>query len=157
MSLWARLSIWPQVIIDTDREYSFCFGCGKNNPIGLKLDFKLDGKTARAEFTPTELYQGWPGILHGGIIACILDEAMGNASLLSGMNCITADMKVRLRRPVAIGEPLVITSSITKKNRKLVKLRAAVALKNGDIIAEGTGTQFIINVNKGKEDSDARK
>ena len=51
-----------------------CFVCGKDNPIGLKLRFDWDGKTARAEFTPTELYQGWQGVVHGGIIAVMLDE-----------------------------------------------------------------------------------
>ena len=151
------MKTWPHISVDTERGYSMCFGCGQDNPIGLKLSFQWDGKTARAEFTPTDLHQGWSGILHGGIIACILDEAMGNVTLLAGMKCVTADMKVRLRRQVSIGKSLIITSSITKKNRKLVKTRAAVSLKNGDPIAEATGTQFIIDAGKGKLDSNVQK
>ena len=136
---------WPQISIDTNREYNLCFGCGQNNPIGLKLNFQWDGKTARAEFTITESYQGWPGLAHGGIITCLLDEAMGWAAMLEGIYGVTAEMQARLRRPVAIGETLIITGSLTKKNRKLVKAKAAISLKDGTLIAEGTATQFIVS------------
>jgi len=137
--------VWPQIPIDTEKGYNFCFGCGKDNPIGLKLDFKWDGKTTRAEFTPSEFHQGWSGIVHGGIIICLLDEAMGYAALFEGMNCITASMQLRLRRPALIGEPLIITSSVTDNKRRLVKTEANISLKDGTPIAEATSTQFVIN------------
>ncbi len=139
------MTTWPQITIDTDRDYSLCFGCGRNNPIGLKLSFEQDGETARAEFTPTELYQGWPGLVHGGILTLMLDEAMGWVVMFQGVNCITAEMKIKLRRPVSINESLVITASIVKKTRKLVKSQAAVSLKDGTLIAEGTATQFVVD------------
>ncbi|MFC1939157.1 PaaI family thioesterase [Chloroflexota bacterium] len=135
---------WPQVSVDSD-DYSLCFGCGKSNPIGLKLDFQWDGETARAEFTPTEFYQGWSGLVHGGIITCILDEAMSWVALLEGIHCLTAKMQVKLSRLASIGEPLVVTSSVTRKTRKLVESRAAVSLKDGTLIAEGTATQFVFH------------
>ena len=136
---------WPQISIDTDRGYSLCFGCGQNNPIGLKLSFQWDGKIARAEFTPTKFYQGWSGVVHGGIIICILDEAMGYAALFEGMNCVTAKMRVKLRHLAPIDETLLITSSLTKKARKLVETKATISLKNDTLIAEGTATQFVIS------------
>ncbi|MFC2059942.1 PaaI family thioesterase [Chloroflexota bacterium] len=143
---------WPQISLDTDRGYSMCFGCGGDNPIGLKLSFQWDGKTARTEFTPTKLYQGWAGLVHGGIIACILDEAMGNAAVLAGMNCVTARMQVQLRRMALVDETLIITSSLTKKTRKLVEAKAAIHLQDGTLIAEGTATQFVVNTSiTGKE------
>ncbi len=136
---------WPKVSINTEKNITMCFGCGKNNPIGLKLDFKWDGKTARAEFIPTKLYQGWSGIIHGGIIQCILDEAMTYATYFEDMDCLTAKMQTRLRRPVLIDEPLIITSTITKKTRKLVETEATISLKDGTPIAEATATQFVTN------------
>ncbi len=139
------MTAWPQISINADRSYSLCFGCGQNNPIGLKLRFQWDGKTARAEFTPTEFYQGWPGLVHGGIIICMLDEATGGVVLFEGMHCVTAEMQVKLRRLVSINEPLVITSSITKKTRKLVKTKAAVCLKDATLVAEGTASQFVVD------------
>ena len=144
---------WPQISVDTDRGYRLSFGCGQDNPIGLKLSFQWDGKTARAEFTPTECYQGWSGLVHGGIIICLLDEAMSWAVLFEGMHCVTAKIQVNLRRPAPINEPLVITSSITKRTRKLVKTRAAISLKDGTLIAEGTATMFIFNAKHNEGES----
>ncbi len=153
------MTTWPQISIDTDRSYSLCFGCGQNNPIGLKLSFQWDGKTAKAEFTPTEFYQGWPGQVHGGILTCILDESMGWAVLSEGMNCITAKIEVKLKRLASIDEPLVIISSITKKTRKLVKTKAAISLKDGTLIAEGAATHFVVHPHnkEGKPGSNAQK
>ncbi len=136
------MTSWPQIAID-DRDYSLCFGCGPNNPIGLKLSFLWDGKTARAEFTPTEFYQGWSGLVHGGIVICLLDEAMSYAVIFEGMHCVTAKIQVKLRHPASINEPLLITSSIIKKTRKLVQTEAVVSLKDGTLIAEGTATHFV--------------
>ncbi len=140
------MGTWPQISVDMYRD-GLCFGCGQENPIGLKLNFQWDGKIARAEFTPTKLYQGWPGVVHGGIIMCLLDEAMGNVSLFEGIGCVTAEIQVKLGRTASINEPLVITSSITKKTRKLIKTRATVSLKDGTLIAEGKSTQFVVNSN----------
>jgi len=136
---------WQQLSVDFDKGYSMCFGCGQDNPIGLKLNFKWDGKTARTEFTPGKLYQGWSGLLHGGIITCILDEAMGYAAIFEGMNCVTAKMQVKLIRPALIDEPLIITSSITRNTRRLVETKANISLKDGTPVAEGTATQFVIS------------
>ena len=147
---------WPQVPIDTSKEYDMCFGCGRNNPIGLKLNFTWDGKTARTEFTPTKLHQGWSGFVHGGIIICMLDEAMGYASLYGGKHCVTARVQARLRRPVPIDEPLIITSTITRNTRRLVETKAAISLEDGTLIAEGTGAQFVIGTELGDAGSDRR-
>ena len=134
-----------------------CFGCGQENPIGLKLNFQWDGKTAAEEFIPTEVYQGWSGFVHGGIILCILDEAMSYAALFEGMECVTAKMQVRLKRLAQIGEPLMITSSVTKKNRRLVETRAVISLKDGTLIAEGTGTHFAIDAKKSAANSQEKE
>ena len=119
------MTTWPQISIDTSSGYSLCFGCGQDNPIGLKLNFQWDGKTARAEFTPTELYQGWPGLIHGGIITCILDEAMSYAALFEGVHCITARVQTRLRRLTPIDKSLIVTASLTRKTRKLVAAKSS--------------------------------
>ncbi len=142
---------WPKIPVDIERGYGFCFGCGKDNPIGLKLDFKPDGKTARAEFTPTKLHQGWSGFVHGGIIVCLLDEAMAYAAVFAGKHCVTASMQVRLRRMALIDEPLVITSSVTRNKRRLVETKGSVSLRDGTLVAEATATQFVINSKPAEE------
>ncbi len=153
----------PRLSIDTER-IDKCFGCGRNNPIGLKLRFQWDGQAARAEFTPTEHYQGWAGIVHGGIIICMLDEAISYAAFFNGMSCVTATVQARLKRPALIGEPLIITGSITRKTKRLTEAKADICLKDGTPVAEGTATQIVIgkmHLNTGSKEGgiegDARK
>jgi len=138
------MSDWPQVPFDTERDYSMCFGCGPDNPIGLKLKFEWDGEITRAEFVPDKHYQGWSGFVHGGIISCMLDEALCYAAFFSNAISITAKMDIRLHRMASVGEPLVITSSVIRKNRRLIETSAVVSLKDGTRIAEGTSTQFVV-------------
>lgn len=135
------MATWQQIV---SGDYSTCFGCGHNNPIGLKLSFKRDGKIAKTEFTPTEPYQGWPGVAHGGIIAAMLDEAASWAILFDGMNPVTSKMEIRFRQPAVINEPLIITGSITKKTEKWVEAKAAITSRDGILIAESISKYFVI-------------
>ena len=134
----------PRVVLDTDLNEGLCFGCGQNNPIGLKLSFTKDGDTCRAEFTPNKAHQGWPGVVHGGILTCLLDEAMSYAAYFKGVTCLTASMQIRLRQPAKVEEPLVITASVTRSTKKLIEARANVCLKDGTVVAESTSKQFVI-------------
>jgi uncharacterized protein (TIGR00369 family) len=140
----SEMTNWPRSI-EIVKETSKCFACGEDNPIGLKLRFDWDGKTARAGFTPGELHQGWSGIVHGGIISCLLDEAMSYATLFEKINTITARLQVRIKRPIQIGEPLSITGSIRKRTRRLVETEATVFVEDGTAVAEATGTQFVLD------------
>jgi acyl-coenzyme A thioesterase PaaI-like protein len=142
------MSYWPQVELKILQEYRQCFGCGQDNPIGLKLKFQPDNQSVRAEFTPAEQYQGWPGYLHGGITACILDEAMSHATAQYGVNCVTARLQTDLKHLIPLNQTLVITASITKKTRRLIETKATICLKDGTIAAEGTGTHFVVNSKK---------
>ena len=135
---------WPKVDPALmSKALNMCFGCGKDNPIGLKLAFVWNGETASTEFIPLEVHQGWAGIVHGGMMQVLLDEAMSYAAESNGVHCVTAEMQSRLKRPAVVGEPLVITSSVRSKNRKLVRTQATITLRDGTPVAEGTGTHFI--------------
>lgn len=106
-----------------------CFGCGKENPIGLKLHFDWDGKTARTEFTTSAVHQGWTDVVHGGIILSILDEAMSYAAIFHGAYCVTAKMEGRMKSPAPVGQPLVVTAHVTKNSKRLIEAKASIALK----------------------------
>lgn len=127
-----------RVPISFDISDGLCFGCGQNNPIGLKLNFRRDGETVRAEFTPAKFYQGWPNILHGGVIASLLDEAMGWAVRFCGLNCVTARMEVNFRRPILVDDSLVVTGTVAKNKGKFVETEAKISLPDGTLMAEGT-------------------
>lgn len=142
----------PRVTLNTDLNEGLCFGCGDNNPIGLKLKFTKDGDTLRTEFTPDKAHQGWPGLLHGGILGCLLDEAMSNVAYATGNTCLTASITIRLKQPVKVEAPLVITAWITRQRKKLIETSGRVCLKDGTVIAESSAKQFIAENEAGQPD-----
>ena len=137
---------WPRVVIDS-KDADMCFGCGRNNPIGLKLEFTWDGKTVNGEFTPEVVHQGWLGVVHGGIIECLLDEVMSYAAYFEGIRTVTAKMNVRMVQVARVGEPLIATAFITKRSRKLIMTKGLLSLRDGSKVAEGNATLFIFENN----------
>jgi acyl-coenzyme A thioesterase PaaI-like protein len=142
------MDLWPKVDVQTWKEYTRCFGCGQDNPVGLKLKFSWDGATARAEFTPDTNHQGWGGYVHGGITCCVLDEAMGWTALFNGYNNVTAKMQTRFRRMIPIGETCEVTCRIVRQTSRLIETEAKLVGKDGTIFADATSTQFIIGPRK---------
>ncbi|HLE77975.1 MAG TPA: PaaI family thioesterase, partial [bacterium] len=72
------------------RPANHCFVCGRDNPIGLKLIFEPSGDGVRAEFTPSDLHVGYDGLVHGGIISALVDDALANFWFTRGQEAITA-------------------------------------------------------------------
>lgn len=117
-----------------------CFVCGKQNGAGLQLEFELIGDDRiRTEFTPLKRFQGWKDVLHGGIIATILDEVMVNGAYLRQIMAVTTKLQITLRRPVAIGERVVFYGQILKQGARTVNMKAWAEGENGTIVAEATG------------------
>lgn len=121
-----------------------CFACGELNPIGLKLVFRPEGEKSRSEFTPRDVHVSWTGLFHGGLMATILDEAIGWVLYYQGIRAITAKMEIRFHRPVMVGQKLAITGEIVKATRKLVTARAIAELDSGELAAELQATMFVI-------------
>ncbi|MFC2020125.1 PaaI family thioesterase [Chloroflexota bacterium] len=140
------MTTWQEAVSE---DPNMCFGCGRDNSIGLKLSFERDGHGVRTEFTPTELYQGWRGMVQGGIIATMLDEAASHAIMCDGMNPVTAKMEIRFRQPALIGEPLTLTGHVTRKTSRRVEARAAITDKDGRLIAESISTFVIVEAEPG--------
>ena len=128
----------PRIQLEDDH---YCFACGLENPHGLRIRWLTEGKTARGEFVPERKFQGWKGIVHGGILATLLDEAMTRLSWLGAGGALTAEMRVRFLRPARVGEKLFVTGEITAENRRVVEMRAAIrqGRPDGPRIAAATG------------------
>ncbi len=107
------------------------------------MKFKWDGKSARAEFTPGEMHGGWPGVVHGGLLATMLDEAAGWSALEKGIDMVTARMEVLFRNPARIGVPLIITGTITRENSKRFEAYSDIKTHDGTIIAECNSVYII--------------
>ncbi len=123
------------------RDAGTCFACGQANPIGLRLKFRLEGDDGiRAEFTPGPQYQGYDGVLHGGIVAAALDDAMANLFHLRGRETVTARLEIRYRREAPIGRRLVVSARTTGERGRFFTAEATLALHDGPCLAEARGT-----------------
>ena len=126
---------------EPSRDGCSCFACGQANPIGLRLRFEPDGEDGiRAEFTPGPQYQGYEGVLHGGIVATALDDAMANLFHLRGRETMTARLEIRYRREAPTGRPLIVTARITGERGRFFTAEATLALPDGTCLAEARGT-----------------
>lgn len=116
-----------------------CFVCGVENPRGLQLSFYQDrpGEVS-AETTVREDYQGYPGIVHGGIVAAMLDEIASRAAMAEGEKrfMVTATIKVRYHRPVPIGQPLRLVGRLCTRRGRIATARGEVRLPDGRLAAE---------------------
>ena len=127
-----------------DERNQWCFACGSQNPIGLKLTFREDGDKYIAVFRPGPEHQSYDGIVHGGIISTLLDEIMARYPYAKGLNTVTARLEVRYRKPTPIGEDLTVTGWVTKQRGKMIELAGTVALPDGTITAEGKATVIAV-------------
>lgn len=119
--------------------YNWCFGCGKDNPIGLHLDMKcVDGKCV-AVFTPRKEHESYGDRMHGGLVSTLLDEVMGDYVLkTTGKPTYTAKIEIRFRHAVPIGKPITITGWIASQRGRLLVTEGRITNADGSIAAEAT-------------------
>lgn len=120
------------------REANHCFVCGPDNPIGLKLVFQLEGDGVRAEFVPSDLHVGYDGLVHGGIISALVDDALANIWATRGREAVTAKIEVRFRQEVRPGDRLTITASPTGTRSGMYTGRVDIR-RDGVVVADGSG------------------
>ena len=114
----------------------YCFLCGIENPIGLKLAFydEEDGRVV-VRFTPGDEHQGYPGVLHGGIICALLDETIGRTLVRHDLWAMTVNLDVRFRRPVPLGQELTVIGEIVRLRSRSLDGRGEVRLADGTVAA----------------------
>jgi uncharacterized protein (TIGR00369 family) len=122
-----------------------CFGCGAANTAGMKLAFELDldARRSRGSFVLGPNYAGGGGFAHGGIIAVVLDEAMGKLSRLADESAVTAEMNIEYKKPVPIDKPIFVEGwqeEMKGRNRFRV---AEIHDQQGNLLARGKG-RFVI-------------
>lgn len=122
-----------------DREDSHCFGCAPANPIGLGLRFRPDGAGLVADLCLDRRYESYPGVLHGGIVALVCDEVMGNLVVIRhGRVAVTTSLRMRYVGVVAIGGHYRCHASITGTPDGTVFGRAEVRDGAGELMATAT-------------------
>jgi uncharacterized protein (TIGR00369 family) len=129
-----------------------CFVCGLKNASGLKVSFfALDNGELAAVFTPRDEHQGYPGRLHGGIAASVLDEVIGRAVNLSNLGevwGVTVDLSLKYRKPLPIGEPLRARGRITKDGGRFFEGTGEILLSDGTPAVEASGRYIRLPLDK---------
>ncbi len=118
-----------------------CFGCGAQNPEGLQMAFQPGADESVAEFVVPARYQSWAGVVHGGLVALMLDEAVGWAAWHSGHPGVTGKLEVRYRQPLKIGERVRVSGRVEQIRRTLIYATARITqLADGATVAEASAT-----------------
>jgi uncharacterized protein (TIGR00369 family) len=119
---------------------AWCFACGRQNPLGLHTVWTVDASgVARTRFVPERHHQGWRGVVHGGILSTLLDEAMAQRLRSTGDGGVTANLNVRFRKPAPTGAPLLVEAALQSEARRVVRLTASVRSESGVCHAEAEG------------------
>jgi acyl-coenzyme A thioesterase PaaI-like protein len=123
-------------------DYQLCFACGMRNVAGLQLTYRQVGERIVTEFTPDARWQGFPGYVHGGVLATVLDETLERVSLAAGQWMMTGRLEVRFRRAAPVGQPLLVAGRlVARRGRAIVAEAAAHAgALDGAVIAEARAT-----------------
>lgn len=119
--------------------YQRCFACGSRNEQGLRLVFHRTGDRIYADFTPSPHHQGFPGVLHGGIIATLLDETLGRTGALRREWLVTGKLDIRYHQPAPMDRSLRVWGEIARERPGAVDAVGAVELTDGTVVAEARG------------------
>lgn len=117
----------------------FCFVCGRANPRGLHMRFTDNGHNqVVSDYTVAEPYQGYPGVVHGGVVSAMLDEVVGRVALIGDHHhfMMTVKMQVKFRQPVPTDTPLRIVGELVKLRGRIGQAVGRIELPDGSIAAE---------------------
>ena len=123
-----------------------CFGCGGDNAGGMKLTFEQDNVNRKivGRFVLGERYQGGAGFAHGGIIATLLDEAMGKVCRFREVRAVTAELTVEYLKPVKVADDIIVEGRETELKGRNLFLTGEIRNAAGDVLARGRGRFVII-------------
>ena len=129
---------------------NYCFACGQNNPSGMRLRFTLDEarQTFVCKFRLSKRYTGPPGHCHGGIIATILDDAMGKVNKLRHVIALTKEMRVEYLKPVPLHKPLHVEGSEVSVQGRIHINTAKILNDKNEVLARSQGTFIAIDPEK---------
>lgn len=123
-----------------------CFGCGGANVRGMQLTFEQDdtANRIRGAFRLGPQYQGGAGFIHGGIIATVLDEAMGKVCRFRGVRAVTAELGIEYLKPVPVDADLQIEGYEIEMNGRNIHIAGEIRDQAGQLLARGRGRFVII-------------
>ena len=130
-----------------------CFGCAPDNPIGLHMEFFEEGDNILCFWRPQDHFEGWVGVLHGGIISTLIDETAGwvvtRKLQAAGM---TSKLDITFRKPITSNEVQVtVKAHLAERRRSLAVINVVVENAHGEVCAEGQAIYFVMSAEKSAE------
>ena len=121
-----------------------CFVCGPGNPIGLKLDFRLEDDICHSEFTPGADHCGYDQVTHGGIVFSALDDVMANWLFLKGFRAFTAKCDIRYRDALPIGTKVRLEGRCIKQKARLTQMKGLMIRNDTNEVVAETEAAFMM-------------
>ncbi len=129
----------------------FCFGCSEKNPIGLKLNFYDMGDYIETQWLPNKNYEGWQGVLHGGIIATLLDEIGGWVVVSKiGIAGMTVELNVRYHKQISSNQLLTLRGKLVDVKKNIAFIQAEI-IQNDIVKASGISKYFLFDQKTSRE------
>ncbi len=127
----------------SDNQY--CFVCGKHNPLGLKasLEVDTDAHSASCQLVIPAEYQGWEGMVHGGVIAALLDEVCAYAGMTIAQQIVTGELKTRYHKPVPVERLVRVSAKAGEPLRRTVTVEAQLSLE-GQVLASAQAKMVML-------------
>lgn len=127
-----------------NNDYDMCFACGKDNDSGLHMRFDINDERCLAYFTPEPRHQSYPGRMHGGLVAVLLDEVTGNYLLCKeGKPSYTARIDIRYRQPLVIGEEVICEGSEIQSRGRMHVMKGIIRRADGTVLAESISKMMV--------------
>ena len=132
----------------SDNQY--CFVCGSENPVGFKTRIEVDSDKQRAQCTLAVAaeYQGWQGMVHGGIISALLDEVSAYAGMTVSDTVVTGELTTRFLKPVPVEQELTVSAQVIKQLRRVVTVEARLVMQ-GEVLASAEAKMVAIRPTTG--------
>ncbi|ADU97031.1 PaaI family thioesterase [Thermovibrio ammonificans] len=125
------------------RRDNYCFVCGPENPKGMHLKFEKRPDGVYARFSLPKYYQGYDGVIHGGIITLLLDEAMAYLQTYHE-RFLTGRLTVRFHKPLLVGEEVEVRAWIEKERGRTKVTKAVMEKTSGEKVAEAEALMFVV-------------
>jgi len=128
-----------------------CVVCGDQNQFSLNTRFyELENGELAAAFHPRDCHQSYPGRIHGGLIAGVLDELIGRSAANGDDDfwSVTVELQLKYKQPIPIDTTLKAIARITKRNRKIIEGTGEILLEDGTVAAEAWGKYMVVPIEK---------
>ena len=127
----------------SDNQY--CFVCGPDNPVGIKTNIEVDQdkQSAKSTLTVAAEYQGWKGMVHGGIISALLDEVSAYAGMTVAETVVTAELTTRFHKSVPVEQEITVAAQVVKQARRVVMVEAKLTMQ-GEVLASAEAKMMVV-------------